>query len=273
MLALCASCHGTSGTLVYLTDSAASAGAGGTPSGAPQFLPSPGTTWQVQLTGTLDSSFDVQFYELDLFALDPKDVQTLHDAGRALGCYVSVGSAEPWRPDYANFPSSALGKPLADYPQELWLDVRDAGVRQVMTQRLQLAASSGCQAVELSNLQAYSEDSGFPLTQADELSYAQSLIEQCHALGLSAGISAGDDLVPALVPSADWGLTEECLSYDDCAAWQPFTNAGKAVFMIEYGSSKDAPVLCPEAAKLGFSLAIKRRALDAFRVGCEVAQP
>ncbi len=241
----------------------------------PHFQPLPGTTWQVQLTGTIDTSFDVQLYELDLFALDQADVTALHAAGRALGCYVSVGSAEPWRADYANLPSAALGNPLSDYPQERWLDVRNAGMREVMAQRLQLAASSGCQAVELSNLQADSADSGFPLTQSDELDYANWLIERCHALGLSAGVSTSNALVPQLVSNADWGLTEECLSYDDCAAWQPFTTAGKAVFMIEYGSSKDAPVLCPEAAKLGFSLAIKRRALDSFRVGCDpaAAQP
>jgi hypothetical protein len=41
--------------------------------------------------------------------------------------------------------------------------------------------------------------------------------------------------------------------------------------MIEYGSTVDAPVLCPQATALGFSLVIKRSSLDAFRVGCDGA--
>ena len=48
--------------------------------------------------------------------------------------------------------------------------------------------------------------------------------------------------------------------------------ASKAVFVVEYAPSSDAPTLCSEAARLGYSLAIKRRALDAFRCGCP-AQP
>lgn len=262
-----AACGETTGTLVTLNDPGAPDGAA-VEAGAPLFHPSPDTTWQVQLTGDLDSSFDVRMYELDLFALDPQTERALHDQARAIACYVSVGTAESYRADYASFPAAALGKTLPDYPQERWLDVRLAAVRTLIAKRLDLAVVSGCDAVELSNLQAHSADSGFPLTAADDLDYADWLIDACHARGLSAGVSASDDLVPLLAAHADWGLTEECLAYDACAAWQAFTGLGKAVFMIEFGSSSDVPALCPEAARLGYSLLIKRRALDAFRVAC-----
>ena len=259
-------CDGTSGTLVDLAEIASpDAGIGGAGAAGP----GTGTSWQIQLTGALDTSFDVDVYEADLFALDAVSVRAVHDPGRKLTCYVSVGSAEPWRADYDSLPVSAIGNPLTDYPQEHWLDVRDADVRGVMAQRLALAASTGCDAVELSNLSAHNADSGFPLTQMDELEYARWLIDEAHTRGLSAGVSSSDDLVPLLAPSADFALTEECLAYDSCVALQAFTRLGKEVFMIEYGSSNDAPLLCPEAASLGFSLVIKRRALDAFRVGCE----
>jgi hypothetical protein len=270
VLAFVVGCHETTGTLVS-TSASRIPDAAPLEAGAPLFRPSPDTTWQVQLTGTIDTSFDVAMYELDLFALDSATANVLHGQGRVITCYVSVGSAESYRTDYASFPAAALGNALSDYPQERWLDVRDSTVRQIMAQRLELGAQAGCNAVELSNLQAYSEDSGFPLTQADELDYARWLIGESHARGLSAGVSTSDDLVPLLVGDAEWGLTEECLAYSACDAWQPFTAAGKAVFMIEYGSSSDVPVLCPEATRLGFSLVIKRRALDAFRVGCPAA--
>jgi hypothetical protein len=263
-LVLLAGCDGTSADLVTFAAGGASAGNPGSAGSASQAQKS----WQIQLTGSLDTSFDVTLYEADLFALDPDVVRAVHEPGRTLTCYVSVGSAEPWRSDYGTLPEAAIGNALVDYPQERWLDVRDAGVRSVMQARLALAARTGCNAVELSNLSAHTADSGFPLTQADELDYARSLIDECHSRGLTAGISSSDDLVPLLSTAADWGLTEECLAYGSCAAWQAFTARNKPVFMIEYGSSNDAPVLCPEAAQLGFSLVIKRRALDAFRVGC-----
>jgi hypothetical protein len=261
------SCHETTGTLVSSSEVQTPDAARGE-AGAPLFRPTSDTTWQVQLTGTIDTSFDVQMYEVDLFALDAATAATLHGQGRVITCYVSVGTAENYRADYASFPAAAVGNALSDYPQEHWLDIRDRTVRQLMAQRLELGAQAGCDAVELSNLQAHTEDSGFSLTQADDLDYARWLIGESHARGLSAGISASDDLAPLLAGDAEWGLTAECLASGACDAWQAFTALGKAVFMIEYGSNSDVPALCPEAARLGFSLVIKRRALDAFRVGC-----
>ena len=268
-LAALLGCDGTAGTLITLSDTA-SAGAGGVETaGAPGMLANSPTSWQIQLTGMFDTSFDVARYEADLFALDAASAKAVHEPGRTLVCYVSVGTAEPWRSDYLDIPGAAIGNALSDYPQERWLDVRSDAVREVMTRRIARAASIGCDALEFSNLGAHLADSGFALTQADETEYAEWLIAGAHARGLAAGMSGSDDLVPLLVADADWGLTEECLAYDSCAVWQAFTRLGKPVFMIEYGSANDAPVLCPEAAKFGFSLVIKRRALDAFRVGCD----
>jgi hypothetical protein len=141
-------------------------------------------------------------------------------------------------------------------------------VRSLMAVRLQRASISGCDAVALSSLHAHSEDNGFALARADELDYARWLIAECHARRLSAGVSTSDDLVASLAAEADFGSAAECLASDQCQAWQPFITANKAVFMIEYGSSSDVTSLCSEAEQLGFSLVIKRRALDAFRIGC-----
>ena len=274
-LFLAAGCHETTGTLLTFDKPQASdagdAGEADSGGGGPLFRPGPDTTWQIQLTGTIDTSFDVDLYEVDLFALDAATAKRFHDRGRIVACYVSVGTAEPYRADYTSFPASALGNALVDYPEERWLDPRNQEVRALMAARLQLASASACDAVELSSLQAHSEDSGFALTRADDLDYARWLLAECHARGLSAGVSTSEDLVASLATEADWGVTAECLSNDDCQAWQPFSAANKAVFVVEYGSNSDAPALCAEAARLGYSLVIKRRGLDAFRAGCPVS--
>ena len=41
------------------------------------------------------------------------------------------------------------GNPLAGWPDELWLDIRQAGVRSIMTRRMQFAKSIGCVASSL----------------------------------------------------------------------------------------------------------------------------
>jgi hypothetical protein len=267
----------TTGTLVRLTkahsdapqsdapqtDAARADGAVRTPSAVPV------TAWQIQLSGTVDTSVDVPWYEVDAVDTDATAIAALHARGRTASCYISVGTDEAWRTDSAEFPAAAVGNALADYSRERWVDVRDPTVRAINRQRIQVAAGRGCDAVDLSNVQAHTVDSGFPLTSADDLAYGTFLLGVAHAAGLSAGVSASADLIASLASEMDWGLTEECLAYDTCDAWRAVVDAGKSVFMIEYGSAVDAPALCPRAAALGFSLVIKRSSLDAFRVGCE----
>lgn len=290
VLTLLASCNGTTGTLVTLPESVASggtSGAGGAPdSGAPDsgmsasgmssagapasaiFQPTPGIDWQIQLSGTVDTSVNVPVYEVDLFDTDATLLADLHAQDRKVACYISVGTDEHWRADSAQFPAAAIGNADRGYAMESWLDVRDATTRTVMGARLMLASNHGCDAVELSNLDGYENNTGFPLTLNDELDYARILLGQGHALGLSIGLSSSDELVTTLSAEAEFGLTQGCLSSQSCAAWQPFISAGKAVFLVEFGTETDAATLCPQAKSLGFSLIIKHSNLDAFRVGC-----
>lgn len=269
-----AACNGTTGTLVNLPKALTDSGKTETPAdaGPRPTLPASTKAWQIQLSGSIDTSVGVPWYEIDAFDTDDSVIAALHAAGRTVSCYVSAGTDESWRADSADFPPAAVGKALADYSNERWVDVRDATVRSINQKRLARAAARGCDAVELSNVQGHTSDTGFPLTAADDLAYARLLVGAAHAAKLSVGASVSDDLVASLATEVDWGLTEECLAYDTCEAWKAVVAAGKTVFMIEYGSGTDAPVLCPKAAGLGFSLVIKRSSLDAFRVGCEAVK-
>lgn len=49
----------------------------------------------------------------------------------------------------------------------------------------------------------------------------------------------------------------------------PFLSAGKAVFDAEYtDTGAQLEQLCPEAKRLGISVILKRRSLDAWRQAC-----
>jgi hypothetical protein len=231
-------------------------------------VPAADASWQLQLSSPVDTSVDVSFYIVDGSA-EPTLPQVLKAAGRTVACYVSAGTFEPWRDDADQFPARVIGRPLDDYPNERWLDVRDASVRSLMSARLEKAARQGCDSLQASSLEGYLADSGFELTLADDLDYARFLSAESHQRGLSLGLSASGELVALAEPSCDWGLAEECLLDADCDAWSAFRAAAKPVFMVEFGTADDAASLCPQAARLNFNLLIKRRALDAFRVACD----
>ena len=82
------------------------------------WIPPQQVNWQWQLTNPVDLTVDAQVYDIDLFDNDAAVVQALHDKGRKVICYVSVGTYEGWRPDAAKFPESVKGLILGDFPNE-----------------------------------------------------------------------------------------------------------------------------------------------------------
>src|SRR5687768_2342466 len=93
--------------------------------------PAPGTSWQIQLSGTLDTNVDADIYVIDLFDNSAQTISELHATERKVICYFSAGSYEDWRPDADDFPASALGNALDGWPGEWWLDVRHPELRSL----------------------------------------------------------------------------------------------------------------------------------------------
>jgi hypothetical protein len=229
--------------------------------------PSPGTSWQWQLTGSIDTSLDVQMYDIDLFEAPQSVIDELHNKGRIVICYFSAGSWEDWRPDANQFPESVKGNDLGGWPGEKWLDIRQLDVLgPLMHARMDLAVQKGCDGLEPDNIDGYTNSTGFALDAADQLAYNKWLADEAHARKLSIGLKNDLDQVTALLSYFDWALNEECFQYDECDALLPFVQAGKAVFGVEYTGNPE--VFCPEANAMGLDWLKKNLNLDAWRVDC-----
>jgi hypothetical protein len=229
--------------------------------------PSPGTSWQRQLTGEIDTSFDVQMYDIDLFDTPQGVINQLHTDRRIVICYFSAGSWEDWRPDAVDFPPEVIGDPLENWPGENWLDIRQLDMLgPIMAARLDLAVQKGCDGVEPDNVDGYTNDTGFPLSAQDQLAYNIWLAEQAHARGLSIGLKNDLEQIGDLLPYFDWALNEECFTYDECDLLTPFVQANKAVFGVEYELESDQ--FCPQANALNFDFLKKNWDLDAWRESC-----
>jgi hypothetical protein len=229
--------------------------------------PTPGASWQWQLTGTIDTSLAVAMYDIDLFDAPDPAIAALSD--RIVICYFSAGSREDWRTDANQFPPATIGAPLDGWPGERWIDVRAPEVRSIMRARLDLAVARGCDGVEPDNIDGYANGNGLGLTAADQLDYNKFLAAEAHARGLSIGLKNDLDQVPQLLSHFDWALNEECFAYDECDTLAPFIAANKAVFQVEYGGQATANAVCADAVARQFSTLIKNLDLDAARIACE----
>jgi len=135
------------------------------------YQPKPGVTWHWQLTGTINESYPVEIYDIDLFDSSAELIARLKQEGKKVICYFSAGSYEEWREDADEFPENVLGRPLQGWPGERWLDIRSDKVKEIMKRRLDLAKEKGCDGVEPDNVDGYLNNTGFPLTAQDQLKY------------------------------------------------------------------------------------------------------
>jgi len=224
------------------------------------WAPSPMTTYQWQLTGTIDTSIDVQMYDIDLFDNTAATISTLHSQGRVVICYFST-QYEDWRPDASDFTAAVLGNGLDGWTGENYVDIRSTVVRNIMTARMDLAVTKGCDGLEPDNVDGYESDTGFPLTAADQLNFNEFIAAQAHQRSLSVGLKNDVDQGKTLEPFFDWALDEQCYEYDECNTLSSFITAGKAVFNTEYSGS--AAKICPYMVGIQFSSLMKTLDLTA----------
>lgn len=243
---------------------APSAGGRVCPAGT-HYQPGPGTTWQWQLSGTIDQSFNVQVYDIDMFDSSTTLITQLHNAGRAVICYIDT-AYEPGRPDSSQFTAAVLGNGIDGWPGQKWVDIRSTVVRNIMSNRIAQAASKGCDAVEMDDVDSYTNNPGFPLTAADQLDFNSFLATTAHANGLGIGLKNDLDQVSSLASKFDFAINEQCFEYDECDSLTTFISQGKAVFGVEYDLTTSQ--FCSKANADQFSWLKKDLDLDASMTQC-----
>lgn len=205
--------------------------------------PSAGLTWDYQLTGKIAvDSVNVDVWDIDLFDATSTTINAIHAQGKHVICYFSAGSFEDWREDAERFQSSDTGSGLKGWEGENWLDTRSSNVRDIMLSRLAMAAQKNCDGVEPDNVDAYDNGNGLRLTADDAVDYVTFLAGAAHSKNMAIGLKNAGKIVPRLVDTVDFSVQEECVQYGNCDEFQPFIDAGKPVFHVEYsngGSSSD----------------------------------
>ncbi|GHF28533.1 hypothetical protein GCM10018790_02450 [Kitasatospora xanthocidica] len=236
------------------------------PAGA-RWQPAPGLAWQWQLGGgTVDQSVDVPVYDIDGFENDASVVAALHAKGRKVICYINAGSWENFRPDSAAFTKALQGSDTG-WKGEKWFDIRKLDqLKPLMAARFDMCKSKGFDAIEPDTIEAYNQNSGFPLTPDDQIKYNRMLAQLAHERGLAIGLKNDLDQIPALLPDFDFAVNEECSQFNECDRVAPFVKAGKAVFHVEY--KLDTDQFCAKAKSLGFSSMQKKLELNAWRKPC-----
>jgi hypothetical protein len=238
---------------------------------APAIPPAPHAAIDLQYTGDMQYDADVKVINLDGFDTDAETVNNLLTQGKYPICYINVGASENWRPDIKDYPKQIIGKAYEGWDGEHWLDIRDIeAIAPIIRKRLDMCKEKGFLGVDPDNLDVYQTDSGFDVSEEDQVAFLKWLAEIAHEKGLAIGLKNVPELVPQLVYHYDWALTESCYDQGWCEQMRPFAEQGKPVYMVEYTDNEtDFDAMCAHAKTLGFIGVLKHRELDgAFRRNC-----
>ncbi|KAF3932209.1 hypothetical protein ABW20_dc0109781 [Dactylellina cionopaga] len=234
------------------------------------WVPTQDTTWQIQLSGTLNTNIKVQAIEIDATDATAATVKSLKAQGMKVIGYLSAGSFENWRADAAKFPASVKGKNLDGWPGEKWLDVRRIDILQpIMEARVQAAKNKGFDGVDWDNVDGYTQVSGFKITYKQQLAYNRMLATISHNMGMTVALKNDLNQINDLVNYFDYAVNEQCGYYGECNLLEPFLKAGKAVVGLEYpgsdGDDRTVDEAIADADPRTYTL-IKNIALDDYGI-------
>ncbi len=222
------------------------AGVGAAPAGAQAgawWQPPQHLTWFWQLQGKVNNDHAVAAYDIDGFETEAGEVAALHAEDKRVICYIDVGTAERFRPDYSSFPKSVLGRSNG-WPGERWIDIRKTRtIEPIMAARFRICREKGFDAVEPDNIEAFSNKSGFAISAQQQLAFNEWVASEVHSLGMAVLQKNDGEQAAQLQPYFDGALSEQCNQYRECADFAPYLAAGEPVLNAEYQQSTEK--FCP----------------------------
>lgn len=254
-------------TLALGTSSIASA----QPPEPSRWIPTVGQTWQIQLSDSeIEEILPVEVYDLDGFETGKETVDRLHEQGVKVICYIDAGTWEDWRPDAELYPDDIIGKAWDEWEGERYVDIRRIDLlAPILEARFDMCAEKGFDAIDPDNIDTYGADTGFPLSERDQIAFNTWIAKAAHERGLAVGQKNVAELTGDLVASFDFAVSEDCFDDGWCQDLEPYIEIGKPVFAIEYTDRDiDFDEMCALFAEVSFSGVLKNRNLDSWARTC-----
>jgi hypothetical protein len=213
-------------------------------------------SFSLQSWGPLEKDTNGDAVFVDAGLVSAEYIANINKAGKKTVCYIDAGTLESWRTDKEEFVISTDNKLAKKYKgfggSEQWFDITKwEQIKAPMTARIQNAASKGCYAVELDNTDCYGNMCvpGYSYDQllSYEKEYTSWLFAEVHSHNMAAGIKNSQELFPTLENVADFAINEQCMDFNECGLYKPFTSSNRVVFNVEYNNHGGK--VCSEAAE------------------------
>ena len=177
--------------------------------------------------------------------------------GKKVVCYISAGTIENWRDDAKQAMSTvALGNKYKGWGgTEQWVNVLQwETAKPIMSKRISEAASKGCDAIEVDNIDCYDYGSGCVAgaskseLKAKSVEYITWLANTAHSKGMGVAMKNvnGPSDVPSIAKLGDMAIEEANPIPSEWKNFKSFMDQGKLVVSVQY-----RPVDCSLAKQNG----------------------
>jgi hypothetical protein len=225
----------------------------------------------------IDSSYsptskNVELYVVELFLTNPESrVEKVGSDETKVICKMSAGAYDVdiernFQIEDHPYPEIAVGK-IRDDNRTYWVDINSDEVQIIMRERIKIASNIGCDGVLFTEVSSWKEDTGFEITEDEQIIYNRFLSGKAHENNLFAGFSDIEDQIYSHTLFADLIFSNNCYQDENCIKYEDFSEIG-AVLNLEYvpnGTNIDINQICLYSKAYG----IETRIFD----GSEILNP
>lgn len=188
----------------------------------------------------------------------PASIAAIKAEGNEVGAYISIGTGEDWRDDFAAMEPFLVSQQWGQWAGEYFVDETTTGVLVIMKARIDKIAAWGCDWVEFDNMDWVDDDDlraqyDFHATKAEGVAFYQALCDYVHLKGMKCmaknTVDGADDFDGALYES----YSDEKNWWDEGGA-KSFLTAGKLVIINHYNESNCDQVYADYMAIYGSDL-------------------
>ncbi len=214
-----------------------------------------------------------QVVDIDAFQTPKSLIDLLHNKNKIVIAYLSVGSAEDWRPDYNSYPRSLIGNTYPDWEDERFVNIKDPQLYPIIRNRLDMIKEKGFDGVEADNIDLHTFNTGFDIDEEDVINFFKWLSNETHSRGLLLCQKNAPELSQQLVNYSDCLLWEDPTDYENLDYGLIYIQNNKPVFAVEYTDTYNSKEflnrLCPMFRERGYYGLLKNRDLDDFEINCD----
>lgn len=198
-------------------------------------------------------------------------IASMHANGNEVSAYISIGTGEDWRDDFAALKPHLVEREWDDWGGEYFISMPNEEVLSIMKSRIDRIAAWGFDWVEFDNMDwvhddEYRKEYGFKAGIEDGAAYYRELCDYVHTKGMKC-------MAKNTVDGAERfdGATYESYEHDrnwwDQAGAERFLAADKPVIVVHYGAT-DCDATYAEYQELygpKLSFICEDRAQDGYR--------